>query len=110
MIDRDREDGATRAVPRRERVLRCPYVQTNVRWPVPVDQRLNELLALLNAAGIDTTRSQLLAALVAMAPTELVDLQQLLQDYTEKSAGAVVLQSRGPIEVPARRPGRRART
>jgi hypothetical protein len=90
--------------------LRCPYVQTNVRWPIPIDQRLNELLARLNAAGADSTRSQLLAALVAMAPTKTSDLRQLLLDYSEKSAGGVVLQAHGPIEVRARQPGRRTRS
>lgn len=109
MMNGEPEDDATRVLPRRQRLLQCPYVQTNVRWPVPIDQRLNELLALLNAAGTDSTRSQLLAALVARAPARLDDLQRLLQDYSEKSAGAVVLQSRGSIEVPARRPGRRSR-
>jgi hypothetical protein len=109
MINGEPQDDATRVVQRRERLLQCPYVQTNVRWPVPIDQRLNELLALLNAAGMDSTRSQLLAALVATAPAKLGDLQRLLQDYSEKSAGAVVLQPRGPIEIGARRPGRRTR-
>jgi hypothetical protein len=110
MMNGEPELDATRVVPRRERLLRCPYVQTNVRWPVPIDQRLNELLDLLNAAGMDCTRSQLLAALVAMAPANLSELQRLLQDYGETSAGAVVLQARGGIEVPARRPGRRPRS
>lgn len=103
------EGDVTRTVPRDEAVLSCPYLQTNVRWPSPVDQRLNELVGRLNAAGTDCTRSQLLAALVSTAPKGTADLQQLLGEYTMKTAGGVVLQTQGPIRISTRRPGRRPR-
>jgi hypothetical protein len=95
-------------ISRRERVVRCPYIQTNVRWPLPVDQRLNELVSLLSKRGVHVTRSQLIAALVAHAPTAAAELQELFAKYSYQSAGSVVLQKRGDIVPAKRRPGRRA--
>jgi len=97
-------------IPRATRIERCPAVQTNVRWPAPVDQRLNELLGRLADAGDgQTTRSRLLAALVAGAPTDPEELRAVLLVYGQLTAGKVVLQRSGPIEQPVRRPGRRPR-
>jgi hypothetical protein len=103
-----RDELATHPISRRERVVRCPYVQTNVRWPLPVDQRLNELVSLLGNAGTPVTRSQLVAALVARAPAAASELQELVVRYKRQSAGSVVLQTRGDIMPAKRRPGRRA--
>lgn len=101
------DDGAS--IPRSTQIERCPPVQTNVRWPLPVDQRLNELLdRLVDAGDGQTTRSRLLAALVATAPADPEDLRALLRSYGKLTAGRVVLQSSGPIEKTERRPGRRS--
>jgi len=83
------DERTTHPISRRERVLRCPYVQTNVRWPLPVDQRLNELVSLLGNAGTPVTRSQLVAALVTRAPASAAELQELVARYTRQSAGSV---------------------
>lgn len=97
-------------IPRTTRVELCPAVQTNVLWPVPVDQRLNELLDRLAEAGEgEITRSRLLAALVAGAPTDPDTLKRVLSAYGRLTAGKVVLQPTGPINPPIRRPGRRPR-
>src|SRR5258708_32242630 len=95
-----REGRATRAISRRERVVRCPYVQTNVRWPLPVDQRLNELVSLLGEGGVQVTRSQLVAALVAHAPTAVAGLRELFVRDNQQSAGSGVLHT-GDATVPA---------
>jgi hypothetical protein len=91
------------------KIQKCQAVQTNVRWPAPVDQRLNELLDRLSSAGEEATRSQLLAALVANAPAVGLDLAKVLAKYRRATAGRVVLQRDGPIVVIERRPGRRPR-
>ena len=102
--------GDGQPIERATRIERCPPVQTNVMWPVPVDQRLNELIDRLADAGEgDTTRSRLLAALVAGAPTDTEELRLLLSAYGQLTAGTVVLQPKGPINLPERRPGRRPR-
>lgn len=102
-----RVDRAVR-VSRLQRVDRCEPVQTNVRWPVPVDQRLNELLDRLTDAGGSASRSELLAALVTSAPTDGRKLEATLVHYRSRKAGDVVT-TQGPIIVPIRRPGRRPR-
>lgn len=102
--------GDGEAIARTTRLDRCPPVQTNVMWPVPVDQRLNELIDRVADAGEgDTTRSRLLAALVAGAPTDADELREMLSTYGQLTAGKVVLQRKGPIDMPVRRPGRRPR-
>ena len=90
-------------------IERCEPVQTNVRWPAPVDQRLNELLDRLSAAGGEATRSQLLAALVASAPAGGRELTKILAAYKRATAGRVVLQRDAPITIGERQPGRRKR-
>ena len=97
-------------IDRDTRIERCPVVQTNVRWPEPVDKRLDELLDELSevSAG-DITRSRLLAALVATTPSSGSKLEQLVKQYRALTAGEVVLQETGPITLRDRRPGRRAR-
>jgi len=104
-----RGDPSARPIERETRIERCPSVQTNVRWPAPVDQRLNELLERVAAAGAEATRSQLLAALVSEAPADHSELDELLRIYRLKTAGGIVLQRRGPILLLPRQPGRRPR-
>jgi hypothetical protein len=88
--------------------VRCPYVQTNIRWPLPVDQRLNEMVSLLSRVGVHVTRSQLAAALVAHAPAALAELKDVVAKYTAQTVGSVVLQRRGDVVPAERRPGRRS--
>jgi len=102
--------GDGEGIPRTTRIELCPAIQTNVLWPIPVDQRLNELLSQLAGAGEgETSRSRLLAALVALAPRDPTGLAEVLAEYGRLTAGKVVLQPSGPIEYPVRRPGRRPR-
>src|ERR1700728_3551267 len=97
------------AIDPKTRIEKCESVQTNVHWPAPVDQRLNELLERLSTVGEEATRSQLLAALVASAPVAGSRLAELLGQYRRLTAGKVVLQRRGPIVLERRQPGRRPR-
>ena len=85
-------------------------MQTSVSWPVPVDQRLNELLGEFSAVSAgDISRSKLLAAIVSATPTSGSELERLVKQYRALTAGEVVLQEAGPIIIPDRRPGRRPR-
>jgi len=49
--------------------------------PEPVDEHLELLLRAARAGGAQASRSQLLAALVAAAPTEAPHVTQLVLDY-----------------------------
>lgn len=97
------------SVDRRVSIERCEPLQTNVRWPFPVDQRLNELITLLGNNGFESTRSLLVAALVANAPADASDLEELIREYRRKKVGSVVLQRSGSVVFPDRSPGRRPR-
>lgn len=99
----------TRRLSRNTSIERCPSVQTNVHWPCPVDQRLNELLEGLTARGLECTRSQLLAALVLAARPTPTSLERIVRSYRMATAGDVVLQTKGPIVLAERKPGRRPR-
>jgi hypothetical protein len=97
-------------IERNSHIESCPVVQTNVSWPAPVDQRLDELLEKFVAfsAG-EISRSKLLAAIVAATPSTGSELQKLVKRYRALTAGDVVLQEAGPITLRPRRPGRRPR-
>ena len=85
-------------------------MQTCVSWPVPVDQRLDELLVRFGAVSAgDISRSKLLAAIVSTTPASGPELEQLVKRYRALTAGDVVLQEDGPIIVRDRRPGPRKR-
>jgi hypothetical protein len=96
-------------IPRKTPIAKCPPTQTNINWPLPVDQRLNELIELVVSGGFDVTRSQLLAALVSNAPEVGKQLERLIRQYRTETAGSVVLQRTGLIVRPPRKPGRRPR-
>jgi hypothetical protein len=52
-----------------------------VALPEPVDERLEWLLRVAKAAGTPVSRSQLLAAVVASAPTGQRELARIVQRY-----------------------------
>ncbi len=97
-----------KAIPSRTRIEQCARVTTSVRWPSPVDQRLNALVELVGTTCGEVSRSRLLAALVSDAPSNETDLALLVHSYTKKTAAEVVRRS-GPIVEDVRQPGRRPR-
>ena len=52
-----------------------------VALPEPIDQRLEWLLRVAKAAGTPVSRSQMLAAVVASAPTRPGELARIVQGY-----------------------------
>jgi len=60
---------------------RGPRRSTLVHWPESVDERLDALLGLVNDAGENASRAQLLAALVAAAPLDGAKLARQLRKY-----------------------------
>ncbi|GCD40401.1 hypothetical protein [Streptomyces paromomycinus] len=62
---------------------------TLVAWPEEVDERLEILVRAAAAAGEQTSRSQVLAALVAAAEAHPETMAELLHAYRRLPAGAL---------------------
>ena len=54
---------------------------TLVALPEPVDERLELLIRVTRTAGIQVSRSQILAAMVAAAPTAPAGLSRMVRRY-----------------------------
>ncbi|MEU1542030.1 hypothetical protein ABZ461_28760 [Actinacidiphila glaucinigra] len=81
---------------------------TSVGWPVDVDDRLNLLLRAAAAAGERTSRSELLAALVATVDLDPAHLAALLHAYRQLPADALVALDESHDDLPVvRSPGPR---
>lgn len=75
LLYRSVTNGATRAL------NSTKQVPTSLRWPWPVNQRLNELLQGARSAGEPATRAEILAALVMDCPEDMERLARILQRY-----------------------------
>ncbi len=77
-------------------------------WSAAVDRRLDQLVE--RAGGTEPERSDLLAALVAMAPSDGAKLDQAVMRWRRSKIGEVVLDvSNGQrtVNFPKHSPGRR---
>ena len=91
------------------RVIDCPDKQAAVAWPLPVDARLDQLLARARDAGERTSRREIVAALVAMCDLNGDDLGTLLRRYRTSRLRDVVEVASDADAVPfaRQRPGPR---
>jgi DNA-binding response OmpR family regulator len=84
---------------------------TSVKWPDPVDDRLEVLLALLKAEGEQVSRSQLLAALVARAPLDGGALAETVRTYRRQMPQEFTQATAAVVDLPTvRHPGAKRRT
>ncbi|MER5452819.1 hypothetical protein ABT052_43435 [Streptomyces sp. NPDC002766] len=66
-----------------------PRRNTLISWPHDIDQRLDILVRAAAAAGEQTSRSQILAALVATTDTAPEAIAELLHTYRRLTADAL---------------------
>ncbi len=88
----------------------CPKTQVGASWPLPVDQRLQDLVAAANRAGLNTSKQELLAAIVCGLDASDDAVEQSLRSYRTATAGQVSLRepSNGNvIQIDRHGPGRR---
>jgi hypothetical protein len=91
-----------------EPVWRSEKRKTLIYWPEVVDERLDMLLALAEGAGEQTSRAQILAALVCEATTDGEGLGVMIRNYRRLSVAQ--LERQLPDVTPSpRRPGPRRR-
>lgn len=83
-----------------------PRRKTLVDWPEDVDSRLDVLVRAAAAAGEQTSRSQVLAALVTAAEVRPALIADLLHSYRQMSADALEADNARDDLPSVRSPGR----
>lgn len=78
----------------------CPVKQAAVSWPLPVDVRLDELLAQADAAGENTSRRELVAAIICSTRVTDVQLRRLLVRYRKATVRDVIYMPEGENVIP----------
>src|SRR5689334_1965029 len=78
----------------------CPQKQAAVSWPLPVDARLDELLAQADLAGENTSRKELVAAIIATTRLSDEELGRLLRQYRRAKVRDLVSLPEGENVVP----------
>lgn len=69
-------------IPPNHRLRDCPERQAGMSWPIPIHARLDEMVALArDAAGRDTNRKELVAALLLAASTDPDELDEIIRRY-----------------------------
>jgi hypothetical protein len=94
------------------RLKACPERAAGIDWPMPLDQRLDELCDLADEEGAETSRKELAAALVLAAPSSPVRLKALIDKYRKAKAREAAVTPNGEDRVLTIRPrqmGRRSR-
>lgn len=86
--------------------------QAALRWPLALDQRLDDLVVRAEAAGERTSRRELLSALVLAADMTGEDLGRVLRKYRTCTVRAALLDTSGDeeanvVELRRHRPGPR---
>ena len=70
------------AIPPDHRLRDCHDRQAGMSWPVPIHARLDELVRLArDGAGRDTSRKELVAALLLSAPSDPDELDAIIRKY-----------------------------
>jgi hypothetical protein len=64
-----------------ERLLDCPEKPSAIAWPMPVDRRLDELVAAAREVGERTTRKEMAAAIVLAFDAAGDGLSDTLRNY-----------------------------
>lgn len=78
----------------------CPQKQAAVAWPLPVDMRLDVLLAQADAAGENTSRKELAAAIIATTRLSNAQLGRLLRRYRTAKVSDLVALPEGENIIP----------
>ena len=87
----------------------CPQKQSAVAWPLPVDAWLDQLLDQARAAGENTTRKELAAAIIASTRMSGARLGKVLRWYRTVTVRDMLPTPEGENVVPIarHRPGPR---
>jgi hypothetical protein len=88
------------------RIRGLPKVQTVLRWEEPVEQRVVALVHLAeDLAAENTSKSELVAALVMAAPEDGEAISRLIRTYRRSTMGDALVAGAEIVELGIRRPG-----
>lgn len=100
------------AIDPKRRLRDCPEDQIGVSIPSPLNARLDALVARANHAGENTSRKELLAALILATSDQPEDLVEAVRSFRVAKASDVVPEGENAAELLQerdRRPGPRPR-
>lgn len=92
-------------------VAECPKAPVGSQWPYPVEQRMRDLVAVANGAGLRTSKQELLAALVCATDPSEEAIVLALRSYRTATVAEISLREADDgnvISIERRGPGRRA--
>lgn len=90
-----------------QRLVAAPTKQPGLRWPLPIDVRLDELVERANESGANTSRQELLAALVLNTGSSGAKLLKAVVQLRKAKIGDVLIRDEVD-QLPVHGPGRRA--
>ena len=90
----------------------CQDKNAAVRWPLPIDYRLDQLVERSAEVGERTTRKELLASLVLAAPDDPEELSRIVRRFRMSKASDAVLRDEierdgNVLKFPRHKPGPR---
>lgn len=100
-------------IPPDHRLRDCPERQAGMAWPIPVHARLDELVRIVrDEAGRDTSRKELVAALILSASTDPDALDAAVRRYRLATAREALVEpdlvdDGTVLQLPRPRPGPR---
>jgi hypothetical protein len=91
------------------RLHRCLDVAAGIRWPFPLEARLDQLIELADNSGENTNKTELVAAFVYGSPSDVAGLVAVLHSYRIATAGDALLSppAENVVEFTRRPPGPR---
>lgn len=95
-----------------EKLAQSPDKQPGLRWPEAVDQVVDRMVEAANNAGANTTRRELVAAVMVAQERDGANLLNLLVDYRTITVGQALHRDSNDgdiIDLPRSGPGRRPR-
>jgi hypothetical protein len=90
-------------------LLEAPTKQPGLRWPLPIDLRLDDLVSRANRGGANTNRQELAAALILSSGTDPAALFEAVLALRRAMVREALLDVEAAGGLPLHGPGRRTR-
>jgi len=99
-----------RSAPKDGLLSACDQRQIGVAIPIPLSDRIDALVTLVESQGERTTRKEVIASLILNASTQPEYLQQIVREYRRADITSAALKIDAPkARISTQKPGPRAR-